>query len=92
MYKRYLNIIIIAFTATLIVTSGCYEIPNEIIFPEWNVDLNIPIANKKFTIDELIRDQGFLATENLDIEDSIYILGTEIYDLDADISDFIKLV
>ncbi len=92
MNKRYLKIIIIAFTATLIITSGCYEIPNEIIFPEWNVDLNIPIANKKFTIDELIREQGFLATENLSIEDSIYIMGTEIYDLNTDISDFIQLV
>lgn len=92
MNKRYLKIIIIAFTATLIITSGCYEIPNEIIFPEWNVDLNIPIANKRFTIDELIREQGFLATENLSIEDSIYIMGTEIYDLNTDISDFIQLV
>ena len=92
MNKRYLKIIIIAFTATLIITSGCYEIPNEIIFPEWNVDLNIPIANKRFTIDELIREQGFLATGNLSIEDSIYIMGTEIYDLNTDISDFIQLV
>ncbi|MCH7517006.1 MAG: hypothetical protein IIB08_07785 [Bacteroidetes bacterium] len=91
MNKRYLKIIIIAFTATLIITSGCYEIPNEIIFPEWNVDLNIPIANKRFTIDELIRDQGFLATGNLSIEDSIYVLGTEVYDLNTDISDFIQL-
>ncbi|MCZ6701920.1 MAG: hypothetical protein O6940_02635, partial [Ignavibacteria bacterium] len=91
MYKRFLNLIIIAFTATLMVISGCFEIPNEIIFPEWNVDLNIPIAHKRFTIDELIRDQGFLATGNLNIEDSIYILGTEIYDLNADISDFIQL-
>ena len=92
MNKRYLKIIIITFTATLIITSGCFEIPNEIIFPEWNVDLNIPIANKRFTIDELIRKQGFLATGNLSIEDSIYIMGTEIFDLNTDISDFIQLV
>jgi hypothetical protein len=92
MKKRYKNLIILAFTATLVVTSGCYEIPNEFILPEWDVDLNIPFANKRFTIDELIREQGFLATGNLDIEDSIYVLATEIYDLDADISDFIQLV
>jgi hypothetical protein len=72
--------------------AGCYEIPDQIVFPEWNIDLNLPIANRTFTIDELIKEQGYIATDELTVEDSIYVMGTDIYDLNADIADFIQLV
>lgn len=75
-----------------IIVTGCYEIPNQIVFPEWNTDLNLPIINRVFNIDDLIREQGYIATGDLTVEDSIYILGTEVYDLNADIAEFIQLV
>jgi hypothetical protein len=92
MNYRALKNVILSIALGLVLISGCYEIPDQIVFPEWNTDLNLPIINRVFTIDELIKEQGYIATDELTVEDSIYILGTEIYDLNADIADFIQLV
>jgi hypothetical protein len=86
--KKIVSSIFLGF----VMLSGCYEIPDQIVFPEWNTELNLPIINRTFTVDELIKEQGYIATDELMVEDSIYVLGTEIYDLNADIADFIQLV
>lgn len=83
---------IISISAILLLLFGCFELPDQLILPEWDTDLNIPIANKRFTIDELIKKQGFIVTDRLTIEDSIYVMETEAYKLDSDISDFIQLI
>ena len=92
MNRTVLKKIISYISLGLLILSGCYEIPDQIVLPVWNVDLNLPIVNRSFTIDELIKEQGYIATDELSVEDSIYVLGTEIYDLNADIADFIQLV
>ena len=92
MNNKLLKKIISSVSLGWVIISGCYEIPNQIIFPEWNTDLNLPIINRTFTIDELIREQGYIATDELTVEDSIYVLATDVYDLNADIADFIQLV
>jgi len=85
------KLIILVFTI-LILLSGCYELPDQLILPEWDTELNLPIANRRFTIDELIKEQGYIATDGLTIEDSIYVMESEAYKLDTDISDFIQLI
>jgi hypothetical protein len=92
MNHRALKKIISSISLGLFIISGCYEIPDQILFPEWNTDLNLPIINRVFTIDELIKEQGYITTDDLMVEDSIYVLGTGVYDLNADIADFIQLV
>jgi len=92
MNNRMLKKIVSFIALGWLIVTGCYEIPNQIVFPEWNTDLNLPIITRIFTIDELIREQGYIATGDLTVEDSIYVLGTEVYDLNADIADFIQLV
>ncbi|MFC2094342.1 hypothetical protein ACFLSH_01805 [Bacteroidota bacterium] len=86
-YKFIISIFVI-----LLLLFGCFELPDELILPEWDTDINLPIANRRFTIDELIKEQGYIATDGLTIEDSIYVAETEAYKLDSDISDFIELV
>lgn len=83
---------IISISAILLLLFGCFELPDQLILPEWDTDLNIPIANKRFTIDELIKKQGFIATDGLTIEDSIYVMESEVHKLDSDISDFVQLI
>ena len=75
----------------LIIISGCYELPDKIILPQWDTDLNLPIANRRFTIDELIKEQGQISTEGTSVEDSIYILESNLFNLDTDIEDFTQL-
>jgi hypothetical protein len=84
--------IIISIFAILLLLFGCFELPDELILPEWDTDINLPIANRRFTIDELIKEQGYISTSGLTIEDSIYVVETEAYKLNSDISDFIELI
>lgn len=92
MHHRLHYKFIILVSAILIFLSGCYELPDQLILPEWDTELNLPIANRRFTIDELIKEQGFIARDGLTIEDSIYVMESEAYKLDSDISDFIQLI
>ncbi len=78
-------------TFLLIIISGCYDLPDKIILPQWDTDLNLPIANRRFTIDELIKEQGQISTEGTSVEDSIYILESNLFNLNADIADFTRL-
>jgi len=78
-------------TFLLIIISGCYDLPNRIILPQWDTDLNLPIANRRFTIDELIKEQGQISTEGTSVEDSIYILESDLFNLNTDIADFTQL-
>ena len=70
-----------------ITISGCLDIPDQIIFPEWDVDLNVPLLNKTYKFEDILGDQ-----ENLTIgEDSIYLLHTREYTQNWSLLEFIKL-
>jgi hypothetical protein len=84
-YKKLLLILIIP----VVFISGCLDIPDEIILPQWDVDLNLPIVNRTYTLHEVIGDQ-----DNLEIEtpDSIYLIHSREYTQVRNLLEFIKLV
>jgi hypothetical protein len=82
LYKRLLNIILPA-----IIISGCLDIPEKLVIPEWDVDLNIPLINRIYSINDVIGNQ-----ENLDVEpDSIYLIHSREYTQVRNLLDFIRL-
>lgn len=76
------------FAISVLFVTGCVDVPEEIIIPEWDVDLVIPVTNRTYTLDEIIGDQ-----ENIDVdpEDSIFILHTREYTQTRGMLQFIKL-
>ena len=89
-YHRLKKILITLFFISLFLPA-CYELPDRIIFPEWDTELNIPITNRRMTIDELIKEQDQIEIEGTTIQDSIYVIESDLYNLNSDISKFIKL-
>jgi hypothetical protein len=67
---------------------GCYDIPEKLIVPEWDVDLNIPLTNRYYTLDSIIGTQ-----ENISIDpvDSLYILHTREYTQTQGLLEFLRL-
>jgi hypothetical protein len=81
LYKR------LWFIIPLIFISGCLDVPDKLVAPEWDVELNIPVINRVYTLNEVIGDQ-----DNLDIEsDSIYLIHTREYTQVRNLLDFLRL-
>ncbi|GEM_PF-2047635 len=69
MIKKILSLIYI----TLI--SGCIELPDEVLFPTWDSELNLPIKSGKYFIRDLVDS---LNNSNIILRDSLY-QGTDYY-------------
>lgn len=52
--KRY-KFLIVLFPAFLIFISGCVDVPKDLVMPKWDVSLNVPIANKTYTLWDAIK-------------------------------------
>ncbi|MBS4035077.1 MAG: hypothetical protein KGZ85_11475 [Ignavibacterium sp.] len=82
---RILVILVLPF-----LTNSCFEVPDDLIVPRWSVDLNLPIVNQEYTIDELLKDDTKITIDTVNGK-SIYILQSDTYELDSDIGEFISL-
>ncbi|MGD8305651.1 MAG: hypothetical protein PVF17_03275 [Ignavibacteria bacterium] len=80
-----------ALVSAIIFFSACNEIPSDFLLPQWDTELNIPIANRHFTMEDLIDEQGYLSTSGLTVENGIYVVESETYNLNTDLSEFVKL-
>jgi hypothetical protein len=81
------------FIAFLILTTslfiyGCFDLPNEVIVPEWDVDLNLPVINKYYSLEDIIQSEKDPYI-SIDPADGLYLLETEKYVLSSDVSDFL---
>ncbi len=48
-----------------IILNGCIDLPNDINMPEWDVDLNLPITDRFYNIDSLLKDSDYSRVENI---------------------------
>ncbi|HVO73127.1 MAG TPA: hypothetical protein VMT35_03825 [Ignavibacteriaceae bacterium] len=72
----------------ILIHSGCVNLPDEIIPPQWDVDLNVPIINRSYLMSDII-------DENQNIypgaADSIYIIESDNYNVNSGIASRIEI-
>jgi hypothetical protein len=71
-----------------IFTSGCVDLPNEIIPPQWDVDLNVPVINRSYLMSDIIDENENIYSGPLD---SIYIIESDDYNVSSGIADKIEI-
>lgn len=59
MMKHYFLILLIIFPFL----SGCVDLPNDITAPQWNTELNLPLTNRHYTLDELIKTDDYISID-----------------------------
>ena len=91
MQKRYSFFLPIIIILLSLFRYGCVDIPSDIIAPQWDVDLNLPIINRSYTLDDIIKDQEYISVSGTTPENSIYILQSDDYNQSVGISQFIKV-
>ena len=87
MLKLYLYIIgSISFFAVLF--QGCVSLPSDVIMPQWDTDLNLPITTKNYSLNDIIKSPNYLSINS---QDSTYMITSDSLGQNVSVSQFIQL-
>ncbi len=85
--KKYL-IVILSLCTFLFVS--CVDVPNDVILPEWDIELNVPIMDRAYTLKQIIKSQGHISIDTTEDND-IYLLQSGKYILNSSLSEFVQI-
>ena len=69
---------------------SCFELPDELIAPEWQVDLHVPLINKVYTLSDILNDDPHITIDTSG-GNSIYILQSDTFNLSSGLAEFIQI-
>jgi len=85
---KHYKILFVIFIALW--NSGCIDLPTDLKAPQWDVDLNVPIVSRSYTLNDIIKQQNYISISGSSSADSIYIIQSEKYAQSINIADFVK--
>lgn len=68
---------------------GCVDIPDDLIAPEWDTEFNLPLLNKTYTLDEILKPQSHITVDTSG--EDIYLLQSDKYYLNSSLYDFVDI-
>ena len=71
---------------------GCFDLPKDIILPEWDVDINVPITNKRYTIYDMFKPQSKFSITSALTNDDFYLVQSDNYITNSEVADYIQLL
>jgi len=85
--RKFLPILIIPLLALV---SGCMDIPKNLIMPQWDVNLNVPIINRSYALNDIIKTQNYISIQNPNTPNSIYLIQSDNYSQTVGVSQFVQ--
>lgn len=73
MFKMRYFVSSIAFIILALLLKSCIEAPNAINIPEWDVDLNLPITKKHYTLEEIVNTDETIQIVDKDGQRLFYV-------------------
>jgi len=70
---------------------GCVKIPSDLVVPEWDTNFNLPIVNKTYTLNDIIRSQDYITTQATANGDSLYLIQSENYSISSNVGSFVQV-
>lgn len=89
--KTYLSLLLII---SVIWTNGCVDLPEDVLLPRWDVELNIPITDRSYFLAEILdsaRNPNIDIFSQVGVADSLYLLVSSDITGSAAIQDTIKI-
>ena len=80
------------FPLILVLLIGCVDLPQDIILPEWDVDINIPITNKTYTIYDMFKPESKYSLTSVLSNDDFYLVNSDNYSANTKVADYINLL
>jgi len=91
MRKTIYSLLGVLMMAIALQQVGCLDIPDEMIMPQWDVELNVPLIKKTYSLEEIIKSdkQNYISLDPQ--SDSIYYIQSDKYEIASGISQFITV-
>ena len=88
--KILLSAFIFEAVVSIINFVGCVDLPNDIIMPQWDVDLNIPLLKKSYILDDIVESEK---EPNISIDpiDNLYVIQSDNYHSSTGVSQFLQV-
>ena len=73
--------------------SGCTDFPKDLIMPKWDVDLNLPLYNRTYTLNDILKPekQDYISVDTNASGQTFYLLKSGKYSQSVGISNFIRV-
>ncbi len=83
MFKRLLLLFV------LIGLSSCFKVPDQLVMPNWDTDLNLPITNRTYQLNDIINEDKYLKEDTVNGK-SEYYLTSDTLNESYGLADFLK--
>jgi hypothetical protein len=87
MLKSYL-FIFVSITLLTVLFQGCVSLPSDVIMPQWDTDLNLPIATKIYSLNDIIKSPNYISINS---QDSTYLISIDSLGQNVSISQFVQI-
>ncbi|RPI75148.1 MAG: hypothetical protein EHM47_03385, partial [Ignavibacteriales bacterium] len=74
--------------STLVFIS-CVDMPDEVLLPDWDIELNVPLMKRDYTLKEIIKSQEHITIDTID--NNIFLLQSGQYFLNSSLSEFVQI-
>ncbi|MHB8580208.1 MAG: hypothetical protein ACYDA4_10155 [Ignavibacteriaceae bacterium] len=85
--RKFLPFLIIPL---LVLVAGCMDIPNNLVMPQWDVNLNVPIVNRSYALNDIIKTQNYISVQNPNTPNNIYLIQSDNYSQTVGVSQFVQ--
>ncbi len=89
MQKRHTYLFIPLVIIAAFFKLGCLNLPTSpAIWPQWDVDLNIPIVNRSYVLNDIVKQQNYISVQDSGTPNNIYLIQSNNYSISKDVSTF----
>jgi hypothetical protein len=85
---KKMKLLFLLFLFPLILNlQSCLDLPGDILMPQWNVNLNLPITKKSYELKDIFKGNGYIKID----DENNFVITSDTYSQDTDITSFIEL-
>ncbi len=87
---KFKKILIAVSIFISILSINCFNVPDDIILPEWDAGFNVPIMNKTFLMQDIVKKQAQITVDTTS-EENIFLILSEEYYSNTGITKYVKI-
>ncbi|TAL69998.1 MAG: hypothetical protein EPN82_05115 [Bacteroidetes bacterium] len=69
----------ITFFLLLALLSSCFKVPEQLVMPGWDTELNLPLTNRTYTLAEIIKSDKYVRVDTIEGKDVFLISSDSMY-------------
>lgn len=87
---KFSKILIAVSIFISILSINCFNVPDDIILPEWDAGFNVPIMNKTFLMQDIVKKQAQITVDTTS-DENIFLILSENYYSSTGVTKYVKI-